>query len=54
MTVKSSISLTDEQHNFAKELVEAVPQSVKECVSTEEAGEMKKKLEAAGGCVCIK
>jgi large subunit ribosomal protein L7/L12 len=38
----------------AKELVEGVPSKVKEGVSKEEAEEVKKKLEGAGGTVEIK
>ncbi len=38
----------------AKDLVEGVPKPVKEGVSKEEAGTMKKKLEEAGGTVEVK
>lgn len=38
----------------AKDLVDAVPKSVKEGLSKEEAEEMKKKLEAAGATVELK
>ena len=38
----------------AKDLVEGVPQNVKENVSKQEAEEVKKKLEAAGASVTIK
>lgn len=38
----------------AKDLVDAAPKSVKEGVAKEEAEEMKKKLEAAGGTVELK
>ena len=38
----------------AKKLVEEAPKVVKEGVSKEEAAEMKKKLEEAGGTVAIK
>jgi len=38
----------------AKDLVEGVPKPVKEGVSKDEAGTMKKKLEEAGGTVEIK
>ena len=38
----------------AKELVESVPQPVKEGVSKEEAAEIKTKIEAVGGTVEIK
>lgn len=38
----------------AKDLVEGVPKPVKEAVSKEEAANMKKKLEEAGGTVEIK
>jgi large subunit ribosomal protein L7/L12 len=38
----------------AKDLVEGVPQNVKENVSKQEAEEVKKKLEAAGATVVVK
>ena len=38
----------------AKELVEGAPQPVKEGVSKDEANEIKKKIEAAGGSVEVK
>ena len=38
----------------AKDLVDAAPKTVKEGVTKEEAEEMKKKIEAAGGTVNIK
>ena len=38
----------------AKDLADAAPKTVKEGVSKEEAEEIKKKLEAAGGTVTIK
>ena len=38
----------------AKDLVEGVPQNVKENVSKQEAEEIKKKLEAAGASITIK
>jgi large subunit ribosomal protein L7/L12 len=38
----------------AKDLVDAAPKTVKEGVAKEEAEEIKKKLEAAGGTVTIK
>jgi len=38
----------------AKDLVEAVPKPVKEGVSKEEAGAIKKKIEEAGGTVEVK
>ena len=38
----------------AKELVESAPKAIKESVSKDEAEEVKKKLEEAGGTVEIK
>lgn len=38
----------------AKDLVEGVPSTVKEAVSKQEAGDLKKKLEEAGAAVDIK
>lgn len=38
----------------AKELVEGVPKAVKEAVSKDEAAEIQKKIEAAGGQVDVK
>lgn len=38
----------------AKDLVDAAPKAVKEGITKEEAEEMKKKIEAAGGTVTIK
>ncbi len=38
----------------AKELVEGVPKAVKEAVAKDEAAEIKKKIEAAGGQVDVK
>ena len=38
----------------AKDLVEAAPKAVKEGVSKDEAGEIKKKLEEAGATVELK
>ena len=38
----------------AKDLVEGAPSTVKEGVSKDDAAEMKKKLEAAGGSVEVK
>jgi large subunit ribosomal protein L7/L12 len=37
----------------AKDLVESVPQNVKENISKQEAEELKKKLEEAGATVAI-
>jgi large subunit ribosomal protein L7/L12 len=38
----------------AKDLVEGVPKAIKEAVSKDEAGDIKKKIEAVGGTVEIK
>jgi len=38
----------------AKDLVEAAPKAIKEAVSKEEADEIRKKVEAAGGAVEVK
>ena len=38
----------------AKDLVEAAPKAIKECVKKEEAEEIKKKVEEAGGTVEVK
>ena len=52
--IKEVRALTELGLKEAKALVDSVPKPVKENVSKEEAEEMKKKLEAAGGTVELK
>ena len=52
--IKAVRSLTGLGLKDAKDLVEAAPKSLKESVSKDEAGEMKKQLEEAGASVELK
>ena len=52
--IKAIRELTSLGLKEAKELVEAAPKVVKEAVSKDEAGEVKKKLEEAGATVTVK
>ena len=52
--IKAVRSITGLGLKDAKDLVEAAPKSLKESVSKDEAGEMKKQLEEAGASVELK
>lgn len=52
--IKEVRAITNLGLKEAKDLVEAAPKAVKEGVSKEEAAELKKKLEEAGGTVEVK